>query len=116
MSENLVQRWFDSAKPFSIGEIKKKYAASYASAIGLDEDFKNRLQAVFESIDEVEVREMLRAFAEENFSEDALRAAVEFFESDLGKKFMEERRKVHEAGQTLIGKYIGEIVKKAGLA
>ncbi len=115
MSEDLVQRWFNAAKPFSVGDIKKKYSAAYASALGLDEETKRRMQVAIDAFDENKVFEMLRAFAEENFSDDVLRAAVEFFESNLGQRYLDERQKVYEAGQMLIGRYIAENAKRAGL-
>jgi hypothetical protein len=113
MEKGLVQRWMDVCKPFNLVNIKKQYAEAYVKSVGLDQETSAKVKAALESMDEGAMLELIRTFAEEHFSDDSLRAAITFFESDDGKKYQSERGLVWAHSNALIGKYMGELVRKS---
>lgn len=113
MSEALVERWILATRPFSIDKFKNSFADSYSRAVGLDPASADQLSAALKAFDETEVHRILRTFAEEHFSEPALAAAVDFFESAAGRKYLAERETIMQASQDRVNKHLAECVRKA---
>lgn len=112
MSAELIQRWMDVVKPFDIDEIMATMADQYAKAMSWDDETKARAKRSLLSIDKKALDENIRMFAEENFSEASLKAAVEFFESSTGTEYLAQRKVVMEGSQYLVTKFIAQGIKK----
>lgn len=103
MSRELVDRWMAAIKPFSMEDIKGKYLESFSSRAELTEEVKGKIKAAIDKVDMTKVNDAIKTFAEEHFSEDALAAAVALFESEVGKKYMDQRDTVMNHFQAVFG-------------
>lgn len=115
MDQSLVARWIACTKPFDAEDYKEKFIQSYAKACKLDAQMTDALRKSMASLDHQEISKVISMFAEERFSEDALLAGVLFFESEVGKRYFEERRKVIDAAMDRINLIIAESLTKFGL-
>lgn len=111
MEKDLVARWVEVVKPFSIEELKDRFSASLCATIEEDDETKAAVKAAVKSISVEKIRSILLTFAEEHFSEDALAAAVAFFESEPGRRYYEERKRVTNAALDAINKYMLECIR-----
>jgi hypothetical protein len=111
MNEDLVQRWIDVVNPFDLTKLMAETARGYGAAMGWDEKTKAKAIEALQ-VDVIKLTENLRMFAEENFSEDSLTAAVRFFESTAGQKYLLQREVVIIGTQRIIAKGIGEAIKR----
>ncbi len=113
MNASLVDRWIRAVEPMDVNAIKGRVGQSYSKAVGLDEETTQKLKQALDGFDQEEMRRILHTFAEEHFSEEALEAAVTFFESELGKRYLKERKGVMKASEDRINQHIAVSVKKA---
>ena len=114
MNESLVGRWMNVLGMDSVLGDKRKFVEMYVRGLGpIGEENRERIEKLIFSLDEERIRGIVLVLAEEHFSEDALRAAVEFFESEAGARYQVEKQTVMAAATAAIQKLVGEATRKA---
>lgn len=112
---DLVERWIVAVKPFSFAEVKGKYIDAYSMQVGLPPDIKEKVLQAINNVSEDSVNAKLKMFAEENFSDETLLPAVEFFESKAGQDYLKQREVVINSCMAMLGKMMGDAANAAGL-
>jgi hypothetical protein len=112
VSADLVKRWIDAVKPFDVERALASMSDQYAKHLGWSDEMKASAKKALLSIDMPKLIERISMFAEENFSDEVLAEAVEFFESPAGRTYLLQRKVVSAGVESLIAKQIAEGIKR----
>lgn len=112
MDKPLAQRWLEAVRPFQLGSLKDSFEP-YIKNVTADEETKRRLRRVVDGFTEEEATDILMPFIEEHLSEDTLAAAVAFFESPAGQKYLEQRKRVDATFMDKVGRALAERINRA---
>jgi hypothetical protein len=111
MNQALLQQWMDLVQPTHFGELREDMKQGFAH-LAIDDESRQKVQQAIDLLDEAKIRSIWTTIAGEHFSEDSLIAAIAFFSSDLGKKYVAERNKVTKAAVDATHSHIFECVNK----
>lgn len=113
MKDDLINRWLELSKPFSVTEFREEMRKAVNKPGLGDEMFGEKLEQIMDLMNEKLLSGIWRMNAEEHFSDDSLAAAVAFFESDLGQKYMQERKRVSDRSMEAVKKEFTDCLIKA---
>lgn len=113
MSRELVDRWLTVIKPFSLDDLKGQYLDAFSKRADIPNSMKDKIKDAVDRVDLKKLNDAIKTFAEEHFSEDALGAAVALFESEVGKKYIEQRDTVMKYFQSVFGLAMADAMNEA---
>lgn len=108
----LVQLWIEKTKPINLLRLRETLKKSFGKMSG-DPELVAKLQRAVDLLDATKITEIWRTFAEEHFSEDALEAGIEFYSSEIGGRYANERDRVAKASLDAVNRHLLDIVTRA---